>query len=185
MSVSTASAPVALAKSFDPSGRREARRFEALVAAHRGQLVRYARFLTGDATLAEDLAQETLVRAWRCFDSLREVGAVRGWLWTILRREHARYLAGRKPQVSIDDVTLPPVDDDPAAAIERAELLAAIAQLSPTYREPLWRFALTGCSLAETAVALNISVDAVKTRLSRARAILRERLAPMATGATA
>ena len=103
-------------------------------------------------------------------------------MWTILRREHARHLAGRKPLVSLDDVALPPLDDDPTATIERGELLAAIAGLSPTYREPLWRFALTGCSLAEIAAALNISVDAVKTRLSRARAILRERLAPAGVG---
>ena len=66
------------------------RQFDALVRAHTGDLFRYAYWLCGDEALAQDLAQETFLRAWRSLDTLRDTAAAKAWLITILRREHAR-----------------------------------------------------------------------------------------------
>src|SRR5579864_8966210 len=59
--------------------------FEALVRAHSGELYRYAYWLSGESALAQDLVQETFLRAWRSLDSLRETVAAKSWLTTILR----------------------------------------------------------------------------------------------------
>ena len=66
------------------------RRFELLCVPHSADLTRFVYWLCRDRTSAEDVVQETLLRAWRSLDSLREEGAVRGWLLTIARRELAR-----------------------------------------------------------------------------------------------
>ena len=65
-------------------------RFEQLVNAYSGWLYRYAYWLTSDRNAAEDLVQETFLRAWRFLDSLQDEGSAKSWLTTILRRENAR-----------------------------------------------------------------------------------------------
>ncbi len=65
-------------------------RFEALCAEFRPDVYRFAFWLARDRSVAEDVVQETFMRAWRAIDKLVEPGAVRPWLLTIARREHAR-----------------------------------------------------------------------------------------------
>ena len=65
-------------------------RYEALVRALHGDLYRYAYWLTHEKQVAEDLVQETFLRAWRALDSLKDEKAAKSWLITILRRENAR-----------------------------------------------------------------------------------------------
>ena len=65
-------------------------RYEALVKALHADLFRYAYWLTHDKQVAEDLVQETFLRAWRALDSLKDEKAAKSWLITILRRENAR-----------------------------------------------------------------------------------------------
>src|SRR6185437_8702731 len=67
------------------------RQFEALTRAHAGDLYRFAYWLCGQEALAQDLVQETMLRAWKSLDALREAEAAKPWLLTILRREHARH----------------------------------------------------------------------------------------------
>lgn len=63
------------------------RKYEALVRAYHRDLYRYAYWLCKDCSIAEDLVQETCLRAWKSLDSLLDEKAAKAWLITILRRE--------------------------------------------------------------------------------------------------
>ncbi|WP_280136463.1 sigma factor, partial [Aeromonas bivalvium] len=65
------------------------KKYEALVHALHGDIYRYAYWLCRDPHVAEDLVQETYLRAWRAIDSLVDDKAAKPWLITILRRENA------------------------------------------------------------------------------------------------
>lgn len=159
----------------DVSQRQQ--QYEALVRAHSGELYRYAYWLCGQEALAQDLVQETFLRAWRGLDSLRENVAAKAWLTTILRREHAR-LYERKPlpTTDIDELELDDGAPGPEHRGEDAVLRAAIARLEPKYREPLVLQVLGGFSCAEIARELEISEAAVMTQVFRARQKLRAML---------
>jgi len=155
------------------------RQFDALVRSLSGDLFRYAYWLCGDEALANDLVQETFLRAWRALGDLRDTNAAKAWLITILRREHARLYERKTPQFS--DVTeLEMADDRDAAQPEHvgedAVIRAAILRLDPKYREPLLMQVLGGFSCDEIARELDISSAAVMTQLFRARQKLRTML---------
>ncbi|NII11342.1 sigma-70 family RNA polymerase sigma factor [Oleiagrimonas sp. C23AA] len=148
------------------------RQFESLTRAHAGDLYRFAFWLCGQSALAEDLVQETLLRAWRNMDSLREAAAAKPWLMTILRREHARlYERKRLDTIELDDVRV--ADDGAWASPERhgqaADIRAAMSQLPLKYREPLAMQVLGGFSCEEIAAELGEKPGAVATQLFRAR----------------
>jgi RNA polymerase sigma-70 factor (ECF subfamily) len=156
------------------------RRFEALCVPHSADLTRFVYWLCHDRNLAEDVVQETLLRAWRSLDSLREEGAARGWLLAIARRELARVFERKK---------IPTVGLECAAELSSAEATAseeydadamrrAIFELELLYREPLLLQMLFGYSVEEIAGQLQLSVPAVLTRLFRARQLLHKRLQP-------
>lgn len=152
-------------------------RFEILAKAQVPALYRYAWWLCRDRALADDLVQETLLRAWRSLDSLREESAVRQWLVTILRREFARELARRKNTLDIHALPLP----DPGARVgggdtDVEDVRRAMHRLDAEYREPLVLQVLMGCSTQEIAETLQLTQAAVLTRLFRARNQLRELL---------
>ena len=145
--------------------------FESL----RPDLLRFAYWLARDRGIAEDIVQESLLRAWRSRDALQDPGAARAWLLTIVRREHARlYERKRLELVSLDDAS------ETAAAAQPAEpggdlyvLRHAIMRLPIEYREPLILQILGGFSTEEIARELDLSATAVLTRLFRARNKLR------------
>ena len=149
-------------------------RFENMAQTHEGDLFRFAFWLCRDHSIAQDLVQETLLRAWRSFDSLRDPAAARYWLITILRRENARmYERKRYPTQDIDDLT--PAEQGLLANTpdtDLADLRAAISKLEPDYREPLILQVLMGFSTAEIAGLMEIKQGAVLTRLYRARKML-------------
>lgn len=151
-------------------------RFEALVHALATDLYRYAVWLCRDQAQAEDLVQETFLRAWRSLDSLRDEKAAKGWLLTILRREHARqyerHVPERDHEVDPDDLA----GGSDSATAEITALRRAIAGLAEEYREPLLLQNLAGYSCAEIAQLLGLSPGAVMTRLFRARQKLRAAL---------
>ena len=145
-------------------------RFEALVNAFHGDLFRYAAWLCRDRELAADLVQETLLRAWKALDGLREEGAAKGWLITILRRELARHYERARPAgIDLDKVAL--VDDRPGLEddAELAMIRGHIAKLDDEYREPLVMQVLLGFSVEEIAVVMDLKQATVLTRLFRAR----------------
>ena len=155
------------------------RQFDALVRGYSGDLFRYAYWLCGEEALAHDLVQETFLRAWRSLDSLRETGAAKAWLITILRREHARLFERKTPQlVDVDEVDVADEREalTPEAAGEDALIRAAMHRLDAKYREPLLMQVLGGFSCEEIARELNLTSAAVMTQLFRARQKLKAML---------
>jgi RNA polymerase sigma-70 factor, ECF subfamily len=156
------------------------RRFEALCIPHSADLTRFVYWLCHDRTLAEDVVQETLLRAWRSLDSLREEGAARSWLLAIARRELARVFERKRvATVALDHAAdLPSAQTAVSEDYDAHAMRRAIFQLEVLYREPLLLQMLFGYSVEEIAGELQLSVPAVLTRLYRARQLLHERLRP-------
>ena len=110
-----------------------------LFESMRPDLLRFAHWLARDRSLAEDIVQESLLRAWRSRDTLKDRGAARAWLLTIVRREHARlYERKRLELVSLDEALesqAPAKAADPEGDL--FTLRNAIMKLPIEYREPL------------------------------------------------
>lgn len=156
------------------------RRFDALARNYADDLFRFGVWLCRDPTLANDLVQETFVRAWKALDSLQDVDAAKSWLITILRREYARTFERKVPPLSdIDDVTVADeVELSPEDRAERSLLRQAMHGLEAKYREPLVLQVVTGLSIAEIAEQLELTESAVMTRVFRAREKLKAKLQP-------
>jgi RNA polymerase sigma-70 factor, ECF subfamily len=156
-------------------GKQRRARFQALCQALRPDLLRFAFWLSRDRALAEDVVQESMLRAWKAQDSLQDEKAAKPWLLTIIRREYARtFERKRLPMVDVEELI---AKEEPmlAAAEEQdlSDVRAAILKLPDEYREPLVLQVLMGYSTAEIARELDLSGPAVLTRLCRARRQLR------------
>jgi RNA polymerase sigma-70 factor (ECF subfamily) len=153
-------------------------RFNELAEAYSTDLYRYAMWLCRNDALAKDLVQETFLRAWRALDSLKDVGAAKSWLITILRREYARTFERKVPKFTdVEKVVV--VDDDelePEERTERELLRKGIMRLDPKYRDPLLLQVVFGHSCSEISEQLGISKSAVMTQLFRAREKLKTQL---------
>lgn len=150
-------------------------KFQALCQALRPDLLRFAFWLSRDRALAEDVVQESLLRAWKAQDALLDQKAIKPWLLTIIRREYARtFERKRLPTVDIDELV---AREEPLLARgedqEVLEIRRAMFSLQEEYREPLVMQVLMGYSTAEIAAELKLSQPAVLTRLFRARNQLR------------
>lgn len=149
--------------------------FDALIRRLAPELYRYAWWLCRDSALAEDLVQVACLRAWRSVDALRDEGAAKSWLLTIIRREHAR-LYERK-QLPVEDIAELVIEDedspDAHALVEVQQLRDAIARIEPKYREPLLLQVIGGYTCEEIASQLGLSAQAVMTQVFRARAKLK------------
>jgi RNA polymerase sigma-70 factor, ECF subfamily len=148
--------------------------FERVAMPHLAALLRVARRLTLDLASAEDLAQETMLLAWRGFHGFETGTNTRAWLFRILF--NAFHAAARKPTVEV-----PPgwqaVHTGPQDAIELAEALEA---LPIEQRTVLLMCVVEGFTCREAAAILEVPIGTVMSRLSRAREELRKSLAPMA-----
>jgi len=149
--------------------------FTRLLEMLRPDLMRFAWWLARDRSVAEDVVQETLIRAWKSRDELKDPAAARPWLFTIARREHARLFERKRlPTVDVEEGEPP---GDPAVATDGdaslLELRRAIMKLPDEYREPLVLQVLGGLTTAEIAAELKLTQAAVLTRLFRARNRLR------------
>src|SRR5262249_24998550 len=116
------------------------------------------------------------LRAWRSRAELKEAAAVRPWLFTIVRREHARLYERKRleltnlPHKMDNDESIFAADSDG----ELTELRHAILRLPDAYREPLVMQVFGGFTAEEIGRELNVSTGGVLTRLCRARRKLRE-----------
>ena len=153
-------------------------RFNKLVSEYSQDVFRYAFWLCRDRSMAEELSQETFMRAWKAIDSLQDDKAAKSWLFTIVRRENARQYE-RKRLDTVDDpdfdrveTTRPEYDTSTEAFVLRR----ALEELPEEYREPLVLQIIGGYSTEEIADQLGIKAGAVMTRLFRARKKLREML---------
>jgi RNA polymerase sigma-70 factor (ECF subfamily) len=145
---------------------------KAAYAAHGGELYRAARRLTGDAHHAEELVQETFLRAWRAADRFDErLGSLRTWLFGILRNlaiDHARAEAIR-PLRAADPAAASTVGETSSDEIDRV-LLAwqveeALSRVSTDHRRVLIDVHLRSRSIAEVATELGVPVGTVKSRV--------------------
>jgi len=154
-------------------------RFDRLVAVYYMDMFRYAAWLCRDRSIAEEVVQEALLRAWKSLDALRDAAAAKQWLLTIVRRENARYFERRRLEtVDIDNLTASQSALLAEASNEELnDLREAIYGLEDDYREPLVLQVLMGYSTNEIAELMGLKQGAVLTRLHRARLKLKEDVA--------
>ena len=139
-------------------------------------LRRYARALTRNVDLADDLVQDCLERAISRRGLFRPTGPVRAWLFTILLNLHRNSLrtAGRRGEtVHLDSVAEPSTPAPQPGHIALAEMARAIDTLPLEQKEALLLIALEGLAYAEAASILKIPLGTLMSRLGRARAALR------------
>jgi RNA polymerase sigma-70 factor (ECF subfamily) len=160
------------------AGTTRRRRFDELVGVFHQDMYRYAAWLSRDRTIAEDVVQESLLRAWKSLDALRDASAAKHWLLTIVRRENARYFERRRLEtVDVDNLTPSQealLADQPDHDLD--DMRAAIYRLDDDYREPLVLQSLMGYSTKEIGELMGLKQGAVLTRLHRARLKLREEI---------
>jgi RNA polymerase sigma factor (sigma-70 family) len=165
------------------SRRRDAEAFGTLVTRHQQLVFGVALAKCGDPALAEDVAQEAFVAAWRDLDRLRDAEQIGSWVAGIARNlaASAARTRARRERAFGDagtEVPAPPTPRDEALEREDRELLQrALADIPDVQREALVLFYLEGRSIAQIARTLAISDDAVKQRLSRGRGALRDSVA--------
>ena len=150
--------------------------FETVVRAYANDVFRYLFWLCRDRSLAEDLSQETFARAWAAWEDQRDERALKAWLFTIARNEHARTFERKRldidPDVELESIVAKNASD-PGLAID---VRRAFGLLPEVYREPLLLQVLGGLSSAEIAATVDSTEEAVNMRLSRARKALRSLL---------
>lgn len=169
------------------------RRFEELVRAEARPVSTYARSVASTPTIAEDAVQETFLRAWRYLDSFRGDGSRQGWLIRICRNVIHDLEAAERRSVPEGDWTvvhldrasgpIEVVDGDRVDDLAGLQLSDLVNRLPLPHREVVVLCGLLGYSYDEAAKVLDLPVGTVRSRLSRARAALRDELA--ATGSPA
>ncbi len=144
---------------------------------------RFALRLSNDAHAAEDLTQETFLRAWRRRGRLREPRALRVWLLRITANLWRDQVRRRRLPVAragpLEEAPLAPAPTAERVLAGREDLaraLEALAALPPRQREVLYLSACEGLTCAEVAEVLGLSTDAAKASLSLARQKLRQQL---------
>ena len=170
---------------MDDPGTAEGQVMRVLYDEHAAALWRYVVRLTGDTARAEDVVQETLLRAWRhpevTDDSER---SARAWLFTVARnlvideRRSARFRSesGTPDMEQAADRAGP---DEVETALDRMLLSEAMAQLSEDHRAVIGRAYYQGASTAQIAAELHIAEGTVKSRLHYGMRALRLRLQEM------
>jgi len=144
-------------------------------------LLRVARRITSDAAAAEDLVQETLLRAWRGFEQFETGTNARAWLFRIMF--NAFYAQGRKRRsgpvlVSLEhaELELEPTAQPLSGWTDAVSVSRALNGLSEEHKTVLMLGVVEGFKCREMAEILSLPIGTVMSRLSRARQALRERL---------
>jgi RNA polymerase sigma-70 factor (ECF subfamily) len=153
--------------------------FEALVRAHQARVRRQLRRLTrGDDALADDLAQETFVQAWRHVGSFRGDASVATWLFRIAYNAYLAHQRRRREEPLPDgDDRAGEGRDDSAHAMQRLDVERALATLPEAERVALIHCFGLDLSHAEAAAVLGWPLGTLKSHVARGKARLRERLA--------
>lgn len=152
------------------SGDREA--FDALLRDVAPPLLRYVARVTGDAALAEDVVQETLVIIVRKISWLSDPSLFRAWAYRIASREAFRAL--KKQRRYVEPVSEGTFEEIPADPWQRERLLASLEKLSPASRAVITLHYLEEMPLSEVAAVLDLAPGTVKSRLAYGLAQLRK-----------
>lgn len=140
-------------------------------------LKRFARRTCSTTEDAEDAVQIALWKLYRQIGALRTVATFATWLFRIVERECFRLFRGRKTSESLDDLPIQDTPHAPAMPVDlRLDLARCIERLTPPYREVLILRDVHELTAPEVAAQLGLSIEAVKSRLHRARAMVREHL---------
>ena len=166
------------------AGNRNA--FAQVVARYQTLICSLAYSATGNLSQSQELSQETFVLAWTHLPELREPGKLRSWLCAIVRNQINKTLGrqGRDPVHAAEPLeaahATPSPDPLPSEqAITREEeaiLWRSLESIPELYREPLVLFYREHQSIEKVAIALELTEDAVKQRLSRGRKLLHEQV---------
>ncbi|MFI5534072.1 RNA polymerase sigma factor [Kitasatospora sp. NPDC051853] len=155
-------------------GEREA--FRELVQRWHTPLWRYVRGMVGSGHLADDLVQEAWIAVVRGLPRLRQPERFVPWLFTIARRtvaDHLRQAYGSVDTSAVEGEDLADDEDVLAAVLTTMEIEAGLSGLPPLEREVLILFHLQDLHLASCAQVLGVPPGTVKSRLHRARRMLR------------
>ena len=149
---------------------------EQLLVVCQPDLRRFARRACSNSADAEDAVQIALWQLYRRIGALRTAAAFASWLFRIVERECYRLLGGRDRLDALDRSIEGVLRQEPLPLALRKDLVAAIALLPEPYRTVLILRDIDELTAPEAAGQLGISTDAVKSRLHRARALVREHL---------
>lgn len=153
--------------------------FDELIERWGGPVWKYVRRLTGAENEAEEIFQNVWLRVLRGIHRLRDGSKLRAWLFGIARRalmDRLRERYAAPPQGDIDLTSLPADETPDDLERELADLEQELARLPLVEREVLTLFYLRELSLGEVADVLGVPVGTVKSRLFRARKLLRQEL---------
>jgi len=163
------------------SGTSPSPEFSLELVALLPRLRRYARTLARDGAIADDLVQDTLERAWARHRQWRPGTDLRAWLFAIMHNRRIDLARGDRFVVASHDNEAPAEPHQvppPAGLIDGIDLQRAFARLSAEHREVLMLVGVEQLSYQEAARSLGVPIGTVMSRLSRARARLREELDP-------
>jgi RNA polymerase sigma-70 factor (ECF subfamily) len=148
---------------------------EQFVIEHYEAIFRFLRNLTGNKEDAEDLTQQTFLRAWEALPSFRGDSSLSTWLHSIAYREYIHWLRSRREFVPLDEIVDMP-DEQANQNLEAVLLRWAIYRLDPEHREVFVLYYVQGFSVSEIAKIIGVPAGTVKSRLFFARQKLKELL---------
>ncbi|MFO1103077.1 MAG: sigma-70 family RNA polymerase sigma factor [Methylocystis sp.] len=149
------------------------------IVAQMPYLRAFAISLCGSHSLADDLVQDALVKAWSHADSFQPNTNLRAWLVTILRNTYFSSYRKRSREVQDSDNVLAqqiPVKGGQESALTIADVQTALDKLAPEHKEILLMIGIAELSYEEAAEICGVAIGTVKSRLNRARAKLAEHL---------
>ncbi len=165
------------------------KRFYELAWPHMDAVLRTAQCLTRCSADAEDLAQETMIKAFKAIATILDDTKAKAWLMTILRRARIDQIRSTKDESSLDQLELEPTRTDATPesnadafyhgpdellnSLSDDEVICALRELPKVMRWTLLLVDVEEMDQAEVAAVLGIPVGTVKSRLHRGRAILR------------
>ncbi|MFQ5575550.1 MAG: sigma-70 family RNA polymerase sigma factor [Anaerolineae bacterium] len=163
------------------SGAAEA--FQKLVGLHQATVLGFLYHMGNEPDAAQDLAQETFIKAWLALDSYEHRGQLKSWLLKIAYHTTIDYWRQQRPSVTLDEVTLDdgrPGLESLALQADRAELVRrAIRALPERSRSVIILREYHQLSYREIAATLDIPIGTVMSRLNYARSLLKNALQPL------
>ena len=153
--------------------------FASELAAMRPRLMGYARRLTRDRTAADDLVQDTMLRAWKARDRFQRGTSMPAWTCTILKNAFLSQRRKDRHSPTLDDATATRVTGiagTQEASIEVAEVQAQIEHLPAAQREAILIVAVEGSSYEDASRRTGVPEGTLKSRVCRARVSLQQRI---------